>query len=297
MKKPVYLPFADGKWRMAMGLNPLQLPDWIEIDDDFAKELQLKNKLLQAQYAEVFGSLPGSEAAQQEVLELLLEHLSQYFPEYYHQQGDRLINQITGQIWTLADFTTNPLDLAGRLVQEDLCLMLPFDTEYILAAGSVCFPSRWRLSEKLGRPLVEIHAPVPGYPDKLEQPVNKFFQRLKPEYPGYRLNWSIADSPELFLTPQTTAAISTDITSANAGDKLWVRIERQTLRRLARSHGILFTIRTYVHPLQTVVETPAMARNLAAIIQQIPPEMQAYKNIFPLRAVLLEYLEARYKDA
>lgn len=290
--KPIYLPFADGQWRMAMGLKPLQLQHWIEIDEDFADELNYKDKLLKEQRSEVFGSLGGSEAGQQEVLELILKHLLKYFPDYYQQQGDRIVNNITEQVWYLRDFTTNPLDLAGRLVQEDLCLMQLKDHEYILTAGSVCFPARWRLSEKLGRPLMQIHAPVPDYADKLEQPINKFFERLKPEFPGYRLNWSIVDSPELFLTqPHGTQTLGADITVENAGEKLWLRVERQTLRRLLSNDGILFTIRTYVYSLNSIVRDRRVASQLAAAIQQIPPQMQLYKNIFPIQKVLLAYLQ------
>lgn len=290
--KPLYLPFMDGQWRMAMGLKPLQLQQWIEIDQDFADELNQKDKLLKEHYSEVFGSLAGSEAGQQEVLELLIEHLLRYFPDYYQQQGDRIFNKITGQVWQRNDFVTNPLDLAGRLVQEDLCLMQLKDREYILTAGSVCFPARWLLSDKLGHPLMQIHAPVPDYTNKLEQPVNNFFQRLKPEFPGYRINWSIVDSPELFLTqPHRSEALGADITAENAGEKLWLRVERQTLRRLPRSGGILFTIRTYVYPLNTVVNDSDRASQLAAVIEQIPPQMQIYKNIFPIKTALLAYLQ------
>mgnify|MGYP000846223527 CR=1 FL=1 len=32
-----------------------------------------------------------------------------------------------------------------------------------LAAGSLCFPSSWSLVEKFGKPLQDIHAPVPGF--------------------------------------------------------------------------------------------------------------------------------------
>ncbi|MUL36837.1 heme-dependent oxidative N-demethylase family protein [Gloeocapsopsis dulcis] len=289
--KPIYLPFADGQWRMAMGLKPLQLQHWIEIDEDFSEELNYKNKLLKEHYSDVVGSLPGSEAGQREVLELILKHLLQYFPDYYQQQGNCVVNKITKQVWYLSDFTKNPLDLAGRLVQEDLCLM-QLKREYILTAGSVCFPARWRLSEKLGRPLVQIHDPVPDYAQKLEQSVNKFFDRLKPEFPGYRLNWGIVDSPELCLTQRhSTEVFGADITAENAGEKLWLRVERQTLRRLPVSGGILFTIRTYVYPLKSVVSDPAIASQLAAVIEQIPPQMQIYKNIFPIQTVLLAYLE------
>ncbi|PPS46095.1 hypothetical protein B1A85_02310 [Chroococcidiopsis sp. TS-821] len=275
-----------------MGLKPLQLQHWIEIDEDFAKELNYKDKLHREQYSDVFGCLPESEAGQQEVLELILEHLLQYFPNYYQQQDDHIVNKVTNQIWNLRDFTKNSLDLAGRLVQEDLCLMQRNDSEYILTAGSVCFPARWRLSEKLGRPLMQIHDPVPGYAQKLEQPVNKFFDRLKPEFPGYRLNWGIVDSPELFLTqPHGCAAFGEDITAENAGEKLWLRVERQTLRRLPKSGGILFTIRTYVYALKSIVRDRQIASQLAAVIQQIPQEMQIYKNILPIKSPLLTYLQ------
>ncbi|MBE9193310.1 DUF3445 domain-containing protein [Gloeocapsopsis crepidinum LEGE 06123] len=274
-----------------MGLKPLQLQHWIEIDEDFADELNYKDKLLKDRNSEVFGSLPESEAAQQEVLQLLLEHLLQYFPDYYQQQDNCIFNKITGQAWHLNDFAANPLDLAGRLVQEDLCLM-QLKREYVLTAGSVCFPARWRLSEKLGRPLVQIHDPVPGYAQKLEQSVNKYFHHLKPECPGYRLNWGIVDSPELFLTQRhSNEAFGTDITADNAGEKLWLRVERQTLRCLPMSGGILFTIRTYVHSLQKLASDPAIASQLATVVQQIPPEVQIYKNIFPIQTALLAYLQ------
>ncbi|MES1022462.1 DUF3445 domain-containing protein [Gloeocapsa sp. BRSZ] len=290
--KPLYLPFADGQWRMAMGLKPLQLQQWIEIDEDFTEELNYKDQLLKEQYSDVCGCLPESQAGQQEVLELILEHLLQYFPNYYQQQGNYVVNKMTNQKWSLSNFTNNPLDLAGRLVQEDLCLMQLKDNEYILTAGSVCFPARWRLREKLGRPLVQIHDPVPGYAEKLEQPVNKFFDRLKPEFPGYRLNWGIVDSPELFLTqPHGFETFGADITAENAGEKLWLRVERQTLRRLPKSGSILFTIRTYVYSLKFVVRDRQIASQLAAVIQQIPPQMQIYKNILPIKNPLLAYLQ------
>lgn len=303
MSQPIYLPFMDG-WRMTMGLKPLPLPEWIEIDANFAEQLTLKQHLLKQRYNDVFVSLPGSEAAQQEVLQLLVEHLLHYFPQHYQddsaqsnhsapKNNDRqLRNCITNQVWHTADFAANPLDLAGRLVQEDLCLMLPENQTYILAAASVCFPSRWYLPEKLGQPIAQIHQHVPGYADKLERPVDHFFDRLKPDYPGYRLNWGIVDSPDLFLEQRTgNTELDPTITPDNAGERLWLRVERQTLRRLSVSNGVLFTIRTYVHPLYQFVDNPEIAHGLKTALQQIPTAMQIYKNLLPLRSALLSYLE------
>ncbi|MBD1869708.1 DUF3445 domain-containing protein [Leptolyngbya sp. FACHB-671] len=285
---PPYLPFADGQWRMVPGLRSLNLRTWIEIDEHFERELALKETLLQQRYAEVFASLPGSEPGQQEALDLLVTHLLEHFPQRYQREGDRLHNLATGQTWHLSDFKAAPLDLAGRLVQEDFCLMHSASEGYVLSAASVCFPSRWLLAEKIGRSMEQIHAPVPSYTEKLRSPVNRFFQQIRSDRPVWRLNWSIVDSPDLFLLQSQDAA--PNLNAANAGEKLWIRVERQTLRRLPQSRNILFTIRTYVHSLRVLEAEPTAARGLAAAIQQISPEMQQYKTLLPIREVLLNYL-------
>jgi hypothetical protein len=116
---PPYLPFADGRWRMVPGLRSLDLQTWIEIDEHFERELALKETLLRQRYSDVFASLPGSEPGQQETLDLLVTHLLEHFPQHYQREGDRLHNSTTERIWYLSDFQTAPLDLAGRLVQEE----------------------------------------------------------------------------------------------------------------------------------------------------------------------------------
>lgn len=285
-----YLPFADGQWRMNLGLKALNLPEWIDIDQHFVEELALKDQLLKNQYSDVFAAIPNSQPSQQEVLDVLLNHLLDYFPQYYQQQGTIIENLCTGQLWNIADFEAAPLDLAGRLVQEDLLLLQPSPSGYILAAASLCFPLRWRLSEKIGRNLAQIHAPVPGYQEKLKSPVDGLFERLKFEHPSWRMNWSIVDTPELFLPPSQTTDLETIITTENAGEKLFLRRERQTLRRLKKSLDILFTIHSYVHPLNSLENDPPLAAKLAQTIRQIPTEMQSYKNLLPIREALLDYL-------
>jgi hypothetical protein len=292
MSQPNYLPFGDGQWRLSMSLKALDRKNWIEIDENFAEELALKDRLLNHHYSEVFAWLPGTQTSQQEVLDLLLEHLLEYFPQRYRRHNQTIKNITTEQVWHIADFETVPLDLAGRLVQEDLLLMQPSCEGYRLVAASLCFPLRWRLREKLGRAIAQIHTPVPGYEEKLGCPVDSFFNRLKSSHPVWRLNWSIVNSPERFLAPEKEQPNwHSTINSQNAGEKLFLRVERQTLRRLNVSSDILFTIRTYVHPLRVLEDNPVMAHNLAEIIKEMPPEMQSYKHILPIREPLLGYLE------
>lgn len=286
-----YFPFAAGTWRMRLGLTALDLEDWIQIDCQFQAYLAEKRRLLCDRPDEVFAALPGSEAAQHEVLELLLAHLPQRFPGLFAWADGAIANRATGEIWPIDDFAQTPLDLAGRLVQEDLCILLRDPAGYVFAAGSLCFPLYWRLRDKLGQPLGQIHHPVPGYGQTLQHPVDNLFERLTPEHPGYRLNWSIVDTPALFLGVHRQHQMANDITPANAGDRLWIRVERQTLRRLPRTGGVLFAVRTYVYPLSLLSTKPRVATGLARAIAQMPPEMQLYKSLTPVRAALEGYLQ------
>ena len=293
MNQPIYFPFEDGQWRLSMGLQPLKEQDWIEIDDHFIQELRLKQQLLNQQYGDVFASLPDSLAGQEEVLALLLDYLPKRFPEIYEATEETIKNLATGEVWLISDFANHPLELAGRLVQEDLLLLLPDETKnYRLVAGLLCFPARWKLQEKLGHSLATIHDPVPGYQQQLKKPVNHFFERLKENHPVWRLNWGLVDTPELFLPPEkSTNQLNIPVTVDNVGELLWLRVERQTLRRLPQTYGVLFTIKTYIYPLNILEDKPEISKGLVLTLQQMPETTQLYKNIAPVREVVLHYLQ------
>ena len=46
---------------------------------------------------------------------------------------------------------------------------------------------------------------------------------------------------------------------------MFVRVERETLRRLPRTNAVLFTIRTYVASLASVTPDPLLAASLEAM--------------------------------
>src|SRR6185369_15328865 len=100
----------------------------------------------------------------------------------------------------------------------------------------------------------EIHAPVPAYADELAARVDRFLDRL--DRPVWRRNWFIHDSPELHL-PEPPVHLPTP----RVPDDLWLRSERQTLRRLPSTGAVLFTIGTQLVPLTVV--PPALCRRLA----------------------------------
>jgi hypothetical protein len=166
------------------------------------------------------------------------------------------------------------------------------DAGYRLVAGVLCFPSHWRLADKLGRPLDVIHGPVPGFAERLAAPVDRYFESIQARRPVWRVNWSLSDTPALFLPPEHRGHPRA-ITAEDAGERLWLRLERQTLRRLPRSGDVLFGIHTYVEPLGDALDSPQVARALAERVREMPEAMARYKSIWPIRTPLLAYLDRR----
>tara|TARA_E500000318_G_scaffold29852_1_gene29737 strand:- start:2987 stop:3904 length:918 start_codon:yes stop_codon:yes gene_type:complete len=295
---PRYAPYASGKFQMAMGMVALDLKDWVDVDQNRTAELEEKERLLAGQHDAVFGDLPGSEAAQREVLMLLLDNLEDCHPGLIAFDEGTVRVPETGKSYSLSDFADHALDLAGRLVQEDLCLMTPGEEGYLLHAASLCFPARWVLGEKLGRPMMGIHEHVSGYAEKLGKPVDRFFTHLKADKPVARLNWSVIDDPALFQTSgKFRNEDPTEITVENAGERLWLRVERQTLRRLPQSGDILFTIRTFVDPLSSLEARPDLAVGLRGAVADMPEGMQRYKSLIPFREALDGYLSNLMEQA
>jgi hypothetical protein len=272
-----------------MGLQPLPLEQWIEIDEAFAAQLATKQVLLNARHGDVFQALPEAKLASQETLRLVLQHLRQHHSDRFEFEDAQLRNVLTGERWDIEHSRLHPLDQAGRLVQEDFCILQSDGENYRLTAGAVCFPSNWLLSDKIGHTLAEVHGPVPGYADKLENTVDRFFNNLSADALVWRANWAIHDSPTLFKAARDHTP--TMVTSSNAGETLWFRVERQTFRRLPQSGAVLFTIRTHLTQLGQAICSGKSARDLAAVIRSMPEAVLNYRHMNAFRPALLDWLD------
>lgn len=292
-ESPEYLPFAPGPFRLQMGVKPLELATWIEIDRHYPAEWARKRDLLGEHRDEIAVALPASQPAADEAQSLLWEHLVRHFPRCFSGAGHAWRNDLTGETGSFAVPSCPPLEQAARWVQEDLCVMEPGPDGYRLTAAVVAFPSRWRVREKLGQSLRGIHEPVFLYPEQLAAGVDRFFDLLTAARPVWRVNWNVHETPELFQLAGTgRTEPDPTITPANAGARLWLRLERQTLRRLPATGAVLFTIRTYVRPIADFRARPAVARDLAGAIRAMPPETVAYKSLGIFRDALLAWLDA-----
>lgn len=279
-----------------MGIKALDPADWILFGEDAEHQLTERRRLLDRQPADVLSALPGSEAAQDELLAVLLGYLERHAQGRYRIERDGVIETASGLRFP-QHVASPPLELAGRLVQEDFCLLQREGDRYILTAAVLCFPAHWYLSEKIGRPLIDIHAPVPGFAEQLGAPVERLFERLDAEKPVQRLNWSLVNTDQLFLPPshrrEPVDLEPVDLEPDEIGTALRLRVERQTLRRLPDTKAVVFSIRTFVHPLDEVVDSAETADALMQRLLELPSPMQTYKNLEKVKPALVAYLKQR----
>lgn len=250
-----YVPLGRRPFRLHMGLRPLEPPAWLEFDEDAAAVLSLRARLIADERARVVALEPAGHAPSAELLAVVLDHLGRFHPERVAPVGD-----------------DHPLVEAARLVEEDLCLMVREDA-WRLRAAVVCFPSRWDLREKIGATLREIHGPVPGYEAALGDPVDAFFERIDVGRAYWRLNWTLLETPELFVPDGARAAPGGDLAD------WYFRVERQTFTRLPETGAVVFTIRTYVAAAtELAAADPEFVGALSDQMASAPPAVQAYKG-------------------
>ncbi|SNS12316.1 MULTISPECIES: DUF3445 domain-containing protein [unclassified Azospirillum] len=275
--EPFPWPFDGPAYRMAMGLRTLAPADWLSPDAGWPGQLARRADLLRQRKWDVLALMPEAKAAAEEMLELLFQHLATQHSSWFQRQGAGLFSAIGGAVMQPADFD-HPLHLLGYLLPDDLCLLTPSAGGWRLTGGVVCFPSHWLLPHKLGKPLPGIHRPVPGYDATLAMPVDRFFDRLTPGRLVWRANWGLSDDADLFQPggPRPPPA-DEPVTVENAGQRLFLRVEKQTLRKLPGSGAVLFTIRTHQRALAAL--TPEQQAHFAAILRSVPDDVARYKGL------------------
>lgn len=266
---------AEGPPWLAMGLTRIDEAGWLLPDQQRDHELALRRALVRDRRDDVVAAMPGTDEAAAEVLDLVRAWERDHAPDRADEPP--------------AD--PHPLVAAGLRTQEDLVLMVPHDDGYHLDAAVLCCPSHWRLRDKVGGSALAIHAPVPGYAEDLADKVDRFLDRLRPGVLVARRNWSVHDDDALFAPDPPVAPVP--VAPDAVGGGLWLRSERQTLRRLPASGAVLFTIRVQQAPFAAFDRHVAAAHALADRLAAQPAELTAMNGLTPHRDVVFDWLRAR----
>ncbi|MEL6289652.1 MAG: DUF3445 domain-containing protein [Pseudomonadota bacterium] len=304
-----------------IGLQAVSTDDWITLDARSGAQLRAKAQLLAERPGDIVRARDNSRAAQEEVLSLLADHLCERHCAHYVRDGttvharDADVRVSTASCdegepdvapgggtrgtspARLADDLVHrdplPLVRAARLVPDDLVIMRASPQGHRLVAAVLAFPSSWRLAEKFNQPMATIHAPVPGFADgtRNARMIERIFANLQPDVPAERFNWSLNRSGALYHPHSDHAEDAALFDQAEPA--AWLRVERQTLRRLETPGCILFTIGVSVDPLVAIARDPngpAHARRLAVQIDAMDDAEAAYKGLTASRHAVASWL-------
>jgi hypothetical protein len=270
-----HTPYNGSSRPFTIGLKQLDLNSWIEVDSLLFSYLAEKEHVYTSIPEKVFVEELDTRSAQREVLDMLAEHLLRVHPDLYRAVNGEI--EIGGKRRVETLNVDRPLKAASLLVQEDLILMRRNETGWRLVAGSLCFPSSWSLTEKFGKPLELIHEPVPAFGSGTRNAglINRIFDNMLVEQPVERFNWTLQSGNDLYhpLSGRQRDERAETRPSKFPGDehlaKAFIRVERQTLRKLPVSRDILFTIRICLDPLRALSEHPDGRRIAMAFADQL----------------------------
>ena len=199
------------------GVGRVAIEDWLTQSDTYAAQMAYRRKLMAAKREAVFLSTPDAEAACEELRDIICA-------EGGHPKSE----------------TEHPLIDAAYHVQEDLCILQKQGESHILTAAVMCFPSSWDPREKISRSIESIHQPVPEFSD-VSEIVERMLSAIRVEQPLRRANFLIYTDPELHQPRGEGIAKPIDPNAPR-----YIRVERQTFRRLPETLAVVFAIHTYV---------------------------------------------------
>ena len=267
MTAPKVFPETPGNF--GIGLKPIPLDAWFEGGE--ADPAVRKDALRAAHTRLVWGELEGSREGQTEVAEL--------------------VAAATGRALAAGH---PPLYAAARAVADDLCLMQPIEGAWTLTAISLSSGTYFTAEEALGKTMAGLHGPVPGYNAGLLPRVSRIFDNLPADAILERRNWTVANTAATFLPDAAVArADLPQVTVGSAAERLFVRSERQTIRRLPRTGGVIFTIRIWNRSLGEIAADPADFERFTGAWRAASADFAAYKRFDLYRNLVDGFLRAR----
>ncbi|KAL7807452.1 hypothetical protein V8C26DRAFT_414886 [Trichoderma gracile] len=291
-------------FHITMALQADSPSELITIDSQYLDRVSHRRQLIADHGDMVHACLPSGLEAVRELHQFLIrDYLPTRFPTMFRlrDQDRRFDNLVTGRSFpTKAPDNVEEAEAALRMlaetVEEDMFLLIGEPEGHRAVAFVCCFPSGFDPSTKVGRLLMEIHAPVPSY-DKIGPSMERFFSRIEVGKNVKRTNWSMQTHSDLFHYDRHDGHTSDDVLKADDIDmsQTYARIELQTLSRLPKTKAVLFSFKTYLYPIEDL-KKEGLGSQVADAIEGLKtgnaPGMWKYKGAPQWGEPICKYLRA-----
>ncbi|KAF9481762.1 hypothetical protein BDN70DRAFT_854514 [Pholiota conissans] len=290
-------PYRPFRWpyHQTMGVMNMDPDYFIELESTYKSRVAQRLSIHRTQQTKVLNATPGAELACTELMEIVIQFLCVRYPNLFtfdHRTG-AFYNGILQREFDTR--TMHPLRVLIENVPEDFLIMLYNEKTgfYHLRAGVAISAIGWNLGEKLDKSMPEIHVPVPDYKAKIENSVNRFFNKLTADKPIQRGSWGFEVGEQLFLqtdSPHWAERLNQNPSLTPAD--IYLRVDWQTLRRLPRSKAIVFNFKALFTPLTQLRTEPRIPRLLAMILRHSQENIMKYKGTWHAEHVLIPAFES-----
>ncbi|OMP81850.1 hypothetical protein BK809_0006159 [Diplodia seriata] len=312
--KPIKIRPFKPRYHLTMALENTTISEFIAMDDTYLARLALRRQLIVDHGAHTIAALPTIKPAVVEFYKWMTGvYLPRRFPTVYShalQPGTGhayLRNLATDESIPLQPpaSTADALRILGSHVDTEFLFLRPSpdpsdEGRYRLEGFANCSPSGFDTLAKLGLRLADIHAPVPGYAQKLERSMDRFFAALPIGRIVKRHNWSVTTNRNLFSLGGNHLYDGEEVRPLTREDvdidQCVLRCERQTLHRLRDNDDTLvFAFKTYQYPLREIKEEGSgeeLAQAVDGLSEGSVPRMAFYKRQVVWGEAVKEFLRA-----
>ncbi|KEQ97101.1 hypothetical protein AUEXF2481DRAFT_63866 [Aureobasidium subglaciale EXF-2481] len=298
-------PYRPIRWayHQTMSYKKLEPDWWLELDSTYSTRIQQRQSLYATHGSEILQSLPGSEIACKELMEMCLQFLCSRYPTHFTIDSKALLfhNNILNTITNLREM--DPLEVLLNNVPEDFAIVLrnPETGYYNFRAGVICSSLGWSVASKIGKDLKDIHAPIPDYKEKMEFSMDsRFFAKMPTDKPIQRGSWGLEVGEPLFMPPNDPhAALRNTQNPDHTISDMNLRVDWQTLRRLPLSGGVVFNFKCLFTPVTEFEHEAYIPGLMLKVLKEGKKELMEYKGTWHTEHVVipaLQEMDSRQKE-
>ncbi|NDZ95252.1 DUF3445 domain-containing protein [Streptomyces sp. SID6673] len=297
-------PFVEDRYRYSTNVEPAgqvvttAAGQWgdsvVDIDDEYHRELAERAAVLDADSTR-HAVLAHMRPAAWDAMLTIMRELATAYPDAFtltayhgewHWRNGLLDVESTFVYGDDSTLPVEPLRYICGQIQEDVVLLDQRDGQLFADAGVVTFAADWSFGFDVGMSFLEIHGPVPRVRNEgVITRAHEFLKRLQPHEPYRRTNWTLTIGRRLDVSTERYPEWGPDremiqhVDDDTFGRLVHLRVEVQHLIRLPDSGAVMFLIRTYMLPLETVATVESWRLRTAEVMDELPDDMADYKGI------------------
>ena len=307
------------RFSLVAGLRKTNWP-WLIFDNRFEEMHKLRYGLLtdpSTRY-KVYQIHPNYDVRHEsrQTFLLVLNFLLKKHPNLFTLTGTNhdgfVTNKLTNQTFDIKSF--EPLDLCSRLTNDDFNIVRKVDGYYRLIASTTLLPAAWKLEDKIGYKISDLHGPVPLWEEKLAKRVYNAFDDIinKTRDTHSRDNMFVQMSSNLFTREphEIYWPVDANLIGKPGGfafEDMYLRREYQSFCRIPApssdldSNSLVFTVHTAIDRMVDLSDSDLIKFHQAvtkwpdkAIIDgTAEPGIASYKGRDCWGPVVNKYMETR----